>query len=485
MGCSSSNPRIMETKPNDNLITDDHLKHKINLENRIFTSKNNNPISSIYTFQNMINKNETTKIYTAKHNSTHTQRSIKEFPKEFHKQLPSEIEILSKLSHQNITKTLEWFEDEKSYFIVTELIEGGTLLKVLGSLNKFTEKDAAEIMQQLFSITSYLFSKKIIFRNFKLDNIMIEKGSQITVKLIDFELAAYFDKGDLCEVIGSPFYMAPEVIQGSYSFEADIWSLGVIMFILLSGEYPFYSSNINEVFNLIKNGEYVFKKNKWFKTSREAQDLITKILNPNPKERPSVETCLNHDWFRLHIKHKQITSEEFADLRVNLCKFLSGNQLVKAFKAYLVYHFEANVNAGSLKLLFKKMDKNGDGRLSYEEVKDGFLTYFNDHDIKNNLDEIVSVMNANDNHYIDYDEFIRVFIDIKKIANEQHLKEAFDFFDIDKSGFISVDELKQILNTDGERNKDVIEKIINDLDTNDDKMISFEEMKEKINSNLD
>jgi calcium-dependent protein kinase len=477
MGCSG-------TKTDKNLTENQMEKIQrttLNIQNQVFIRQNTKPITEVYQLKESSGRGGFSLVYPAKHKSTGMKRAVKKFSKKEAltgglDQIPKEIEILRQLSHPHILKTYEWFEDESNYYLVTEMIEGGTLLKRIEQTDKFGEREAAMVMQQLLSTINYIHSKGICHRDIKLENIMLEKSKDYSIKLIDFGFADYWDLNNSLDLtVGSPYYIAPEVINGEYNNKCDIWSTGVLMYILLSGEYPFYAQGFQNVFKKISFTAHSFKSHRWQVISPSAKDLISRMLEKDYTKRLTAKECLTHPWIVENVKSKPKEKvDDISDLKFNLVKFLSGNLLEQAFKSYLIYQCDTTQKSKNLKRLFSNMDINGDGQLSMEEIKNGLKQYFKDPVLDKYVNEVVDRMNSDNNKYIDYDEFLRVFLDTRGLINENHLKEAFDHFDIDKSGTICREELKIILKLDDNR---TLEKILDEFDKNRDGLISYEEMK--------
>ena len=170
--------------------------------------------------------------------------------------MQSEINILRSLDHPNIVKIFEYFEDEKRYYIVQEHIQGGELFDEIIAKGKFNEKDAAVLMKQLLSCISYCHSHNIVHRDLKPENVLLEASKEFDqIKVIDFGTAQVFRKGEhLKETIGTPYYIAPEVLANSHNEKCDIWSAGVILYILLCGYPPFNGENDLAIVESVKLG---------------------------------------------------------------------------------------------------------------------------------------------------------------------------------------------------------------------------------------
>ena len=167
-----------------------------------------------------------------------------------------EVNILEQMDHQNIVKLYEVYEDSVNFYLITDLLKGGELFDEIVKRQKFTEKDAAEIMLQVFSAINYLHNKGFVHRDLKPENICLENDHD--VKIIDFGTARKFTKGKkLRQVTGTPFYMAPEIFnEKKYNEKADMWSLGIVMYILLTGKAPYFGNEDDKIIAQAKKGVF-------------------------------------------------------------------------------------------------------------------------------------------------------------------------------------------------------------------------------------
>lgn len=220
------------------------------------------------------------------------------------KVLKTELESLMATDHPNIIKMYEVYEDTKHIYIVMEYCDGGELFDKIQLKQKFSEPEAARIMYKLLRAVSYLHSLNIIHRDLKPENILFKsKSDDSEIKIIDFGLSKKCGEAEtMHSVVGTLYYVAPEVLEKKYGHECDIWSLGVILYILLSGRPPFEGQNV-EVFTKIIKAEYDFESKRWKKVSKEAIDLIQKMMEHDKKKRISPVEALNHPWFEKHINY--------------------------------------------------------------------------------------------------------------------------------------------------------------------------------------
>ena len=199
--------------------------------------------------------------------------SMNEFEKEM---LRGEIINLKKLDHPNILKMYESYECEKRYYIVTDICGGGELFEEITSRKSFSENDAAILMKALLQCIHYCHSNKVMHRDLKPENILLEENKDYNqIKIIDFGSSVDFSQCEMHSLqVGTSYYIAPEVIKKSYNYKCDVWSCGVIAYILLSGRPPFNDSSDKKIMEKIEIGKYNFKNPIWQNVSDEAKDFI-------------------------------------------------------------------------------------------------------------------------------------------------------------------------------------------------------------------
>jgi len=295
----------------------------------------------------------------------------KDFFNQYHiKSLKNEIEILRSLDHPNIVKYFETYEDEKYLHIVMEYIPGDNLFKVLTEKlsHKLTERQISQIMTCLLKAVLFLHHNGIIHRDLKPENIVFsDTRNYKSLKLIDFGLSIQQNAKKEKRRVGTPYYMAPEMIYGNFVKASDIWSIGVIMYIMVTGKQPFWGKNKDEVLNKVKNGRYDIKSLYYSKCSNSVKDLIKKMLVTEPEKRMTIEACLEHSWFKQFENDKYINlafSEEIVD---SLRQFQNQNLLQKEIRFYLAKLF-SDKEVSKLKKAFTAVDKDNSGEIEYEEI---------------------------------------------------------------------------------------------------------------------
>jgi len=236
--------------------------------------------------------------------------------------LEREIEIMRKLKHPNIVELYDVVATNDQIFMVLEFVSGGELYDQIVARGSFTEADAANLMRQILSATAYMHENGIAHRDLKPENLLLSTAKADEVKVADFGLSKDTSSGmsAMTTCCGSPSYVAPEVLQqGTYNNCCDIWSLGVILYVLLSGFLPFYGDTQEELFDKILTGSYSFNHKCWEDISAQAKDLVLKMLTLNAADRPTAAQCLKHEWFSGSNPRKQLRSlESLRDLRAGV-----------------------------------------------------------------------------------------------------------------------------------------------------------------------
>ena len=306
------------------------------------------------------------------------------------------------------------------------------------------------------------------------------KLKNFELKLIDFGCAKIFSKykTNFGEIIGTLIYCSPEVLKNNYNKECDIWSCGVIMYALLSGHFPFYGKTEDEIKKKILSGKFDFNP-KYFKdVSDKAKDLIKKCLIYDKYKRISAEDALKHEFFMDDINPNNIFEDEIdtKNILLSLKNFSYHSKIYQTVLTYLSHNFTDKEELNKLKKIFYKIDLNLDGKLSKSE----FEQAFKEAGIDINKEQIETMMKSIDfdgNGFIEYEEFIRVALPKEKLFTEKNLKIAFDMFDLDKNGMISLDEFKTILGIKKINDKKVNEELLNEIPIKENEEMTFEQFK--------
>ncbi len=388
-----------------------------------------------------------------------------------------EVEILKKLIHPNIMQIFEFYEDKKNFYIITEICDGGELFDQIVKKGSFTEYEAANVIKQILSAVNYIHSNNIVHRDLKPENILLDTAKNNIIKIIDWGTARFFEKNKkMNKVSGTPYYIAPEVLFEKYDEKCDVWSCGIIIYILLCGYPPFNGDNDSEILNKIKIGKFIFPKEEWGNVSEEAIDLIKKMLCFNPADRLSASDCLKHSWFTEHTNKKVDVTLSNKCLH-NMKKFHAERKMQQAALTYIVNHLLSKEEKNELLELFQSFDKNGDGVLSKEEIFEGYRSILGEIEARNEVERIMSEIDIDKSGTIDYNEFLISATNRQSVLNKEKLEQTFKMFDKDGNGSISLDEIRSVLGN-GFTDKKSLEQIIKECDTNGDGEISMSEFKE-------
>ena len=402
------------------------------------------------------------------------------------KEILNEINILRMMDHPNILKLFEFYSNPKEFSIVTELCPMGELFDQIINKGPFNEKYSAYILYQIFSAVNYCHKMHILHRDLKPENILIvnkDENDYPFIKVCDFGTSKIFEAGFVeRSVVGSSYYIAPEVLRKSYNEKCDIWSCGVIMYILLSQRPPFGGRDDYEIMETVKTGVYDLSSSPFDTISEEAKDLIRKTLEMDVNKRITAEEALNHPWFKIN-KSKELFNKvkdvnTIKDLINNLKKYKRTSVIQETALAYLVRHFPHIKDVVNACKLFNQIDKSEDGKITKDELYNGINALYKNSSLKKDIDEIFKNLDMDNDGYIGYEEFVRGAVDKEYFIQPNVLKFAFRYFDKDGSGEITFNEIEELFCEsipDKSNVHEILSAIIKEVDVNNDQKISFDE----------
>ncbi|KAK3119676.1 hypothetical protein QOZ80_9AG0673660 [Eleusine coracana subsp. coracana] len=385
-----------------------------------------------------------------------------------------EVQIMHHLSGQpNVVVLKGAYEDKHNVHLVMELCAGGELFDRVIAKGQYTERAAAALLRTIVQIVHTCHAMGVMHRDIKPENfLLLSKDEDAPLKATDFGLSVFFKEGEVFrDIVGSAYYIAPEVLKRKYGPEADIWSVGVMLYIFLAGVPPFWAENENGIFTAILRGQIDLASDPWPKISSGAKDLVKKMLTINPKERLTAFQVLNHPWIK---EDGDAPDTPLDNVVLNRLKqFRAMNQFKKAALRIIAGCLSEEEITG-LKEMFKNIDKDNSGTITLEELKNGLAK----HGTKLSDGEIQQLMDAADadgNGLIDYDEFVTATVHMNKLDRDDHLYTAFQYFDKDNSGYITKEELEQALKEQGLYDAEEIKDVISDADANNDGRIDYSE----------
>ncbi|KAJ6382388.1 hypothetical protein OIU77_030940 [Salix suchowensis] len=370
-----------------------------------------------------------------------------------------EIQIMHHLAgHPNVVSINGAYEDEVAVHVVMELCAGGELFDRITKRGHYTEKKAAQLTRTIVGVIEACHSLGVMHRDLKPENFLfVNEREDSPLKAIDFGLSEFFMPGEsLNDVVGSPYYVAPEVLRKLYGPEADVWSAGVMVYILLCGVPPFWAEKEHDVFREVLYGHLNFTSKPWPKVSASAKDLIRRMLVRDPKKRLTAHEVLCHPW----VRDDGVAPDKPLDPAVlsRLKQFSAMNKIKKLARRIIAEN------------------------LSEEERLRRFGATLTEAEIYS----LLRAADVDNSGTIDYKEFIAATLHLHKVEKEDHLFAAFSYFDKDDSGYITIDELQQACNEFGM--DDVhLEEMIQEVDQDNDGRIDYNEfvaMMQKGNTEL-
>ena len=372
--------------------------------------------------------------------------SIRNLSKKDYDDLVKEVDIISGLDHPNIIKFYETYHDKYFFHIVMELCQGKEVFDNIANHGYMPEKKVVNIIFKVLLAIAHCHSRGITHRDLKPENILFESlKPDAEIKLIDFGLSRKYAKDEkMHTILGTPYYVAPEVLKGEYDEKCDIWSIGAMTYLMLCGDPPFTGSSNNEIFKKIVKNELKFNPYKWKNISSSAKDFVKMCLNKNASERPSASKAVEHKWFSSVLKETHSEKNLPKSILINIKNF----NIVDKFKQMIIKYLINTMNGGEeiniYKNAFYALNYYHNGWIEPSELKKGYMLSkidITDEDI----DYLYSIITQSSKGGLDYTEFLMAGIDKKELFTHDKIERAFNYFDINKSGYIECEDLEEAL----------------------------------------
>mmetsp|Transcript_19424 Transcript_19424/g.41511 ORF Transcript_19424/g.41511 Transcript_19424/m.41511 type:complete len:824 (+) Transcript_19424:59-2530(+) len=406
-------------------------------------------------------------------------------------ELRNEISILRSLDHPHIVHVLETYEFLGNIYMVIDLCENGDLYV----WDPYTEGEARAIARQLLRAISYMHHRGIVHRDLKYENVMFSDGerSKLEIKLIDFGLSKKYGRkkggptdmsAEMTDFVGTIYTMAPEVIKGGYTYKCDLWSLGVMTYMLLSSQIPFCGKDMKSIARKITWGNFSFSGRRWSNISKKGRDFVSSLLVLNPSLRPTADHALKHPWLAgegrpsfdakiLHRCHSSgaVGGTRSGSMRNPLPKPFSS-QICASIEKYSAYSWMHRLalmviayrytgeETTHLRQIFTSYDIDDSGTVEADELRNAFALHGKY--TEEEIDRIFLAMDMNGSGKISWTEFLASTIETKGPVSEEEFSSAFEHLDFDKNGYISTSDLREIIGRDMPQN--IIDRIIDESD---------------------
>lgn len=388
---------------------------------------------------------------------------------EFLDEMRNEIDILRTLDHPNIVKAYEVFETKRQIHIVMDLCAGGDLY----TRGPYSEKQSAAIVGKILSGVAYMHSKNVCHRDLKFENIMWEsKHKEAEIKLIDFGLSKKYLPGRyMSEGVGTIYTMAPQVLKGVYTEQADLWSIGVITYMLLSSTKPFYHRKRRYMIDRILRCDYNFHGKQWEHVSQPAKDFVAALLKLNPNERLTAQQALEHEWLTnsFALSDRRPDEAEMENIAGHITSYGQAGEM-KKLALMVIAHKSSTDDIMKLRKAFDQYDSSNDGEVTLAEFRSELRKQgYADEEIE----KMFASVDVNKEGTISYIEFLAATLEAHGHIEEDRLAEAFDRIDSDDTGYISRKNLEGMLGK--EFTEERVDKLLAECDENNDGRIDFDE----------
>lgn len=441
-------------------------------------------LRDVYKISKKVGEGAFSSVRRIKHRVTGEKRAVKTVHKkslrteEEKNMVFNEVAILRSLDHPGIIKLHEYYQDEMNYYIITEFCSGGELFERILNQGCISESVAAEYMRQIFSILIYLQERGVVHRDLKPENFLLSGPEETAyLKLIDFGSSQFCTPGEIMtSKVGTPYYIPPEVLRKHYNYKCDLWSAGVLMFILLCGYPPFGGNTDQEILKKVSIGRFSFPSPEWDEISFEAKDLIEKLLNTDLTRRYDARQALSHSWIA-NASTLPLNRANAGQLLRNLRSFRSEQMLKKATIGFITSQLATKTEREEMMELFRSLDTDNSGTLSAREIKEGFSMLFGNeiNDIDTEVEKIMKQVDLDGSGEIEYSEFVSATLSRQQLLSKERLEMAFRAFDLDGSGTITANELKEVLGKHHSYQEDMWSKLIAEADLNGDGVIDLTE----------
>jgi len=380
-----------------------------------------------------------------------------------------EVEVFLSMDHPHVARLFDVYESEGSLALVMECLEGGELLDRAIELEGFSERDAAHAVYQMLLALNYIHSHGMVHRDIKLENWLYDTVGGNHLKLIDFGFSKVWAHNTKMKAnCGTLSYIAPEVLNQSYTNQCDMWSLGVCAFILLAGYMPFSGPDDEQTLNILK-GKYELEPDSWNNISFEAKCFVQGLLQVDPIARMTAQSALQHEWIQTR-NSPAAWSNVDANIVNALRAFSRASKFRRCCMEMLAWSL-SNDERAQVRQYFIDMDQNKQGTITLGDLRSVLIDNF--HISDEETKQIFLAMDTNHDERIHYSDFLAAMVNTRIALHDDMLHMAFQKFDADNSGYITLSDLREVLGDhfDGE----TVEKLLEEADQLHDGRISYAE----------
>ena len=437
-------------------------------------------------------------------------------------------------------KIYEFFEDDNNIYLINEFCGGGDVASMHDQYGEFPEFLLKFVMSQVFLAISFLHSNKVVHGDIKRENIafvydgkyktkeefekffskifkdkeiqteinevggmdnLSEEAQKIVKELCNYEVkildfgSAKMKKRDkidkkLTGIVGTAYYCSPEVVKEKYDFESDEWACGVMMYILLANLAPFPGNDEETIFENILTKEINVDIPELQSISNNCKDLIKQLCNKNPEKRIKSEEALNHPFFKtginfsnllkgIYVENTRELKKIFRNKNTNLFgKKYSNSKFKEMVIAYIGLNFPDKTEAQKARKIFLEISG---GNKHFLITKETFVSRFEKafkNLTKKEIENLFDSLDQNETGNIEYEELIRALSDPEKLLSTKNLGEAFKFFDKDNNGFITWNEIAEIIYPEGKIPQNIMKEFLEEIGQKDENVaIDFYDFK--------
>ncbi|CAB9521867.1 MAP kinase-activated protein kinase 2 (Fragment) [Seminavis robusta] len=417
------------------------------------------------------------KVFACTHMESGYERAVKILPKgdeQANQQVVQEFQTIQSLDNPNLIKVYDMFEDATQFYIVSDIYKGGDLFDVLEEMGTLAEEDVRKIMNTMLTCVNYCHQKNLVHRDIKPENVLLEEHLGFEdLKIIDFGLAATLEEKDgiLHEGVGSLYYFSPQILEGTYTSKCDIWSVGVVAFILLTGCVPFSGKTSEATLDAIVQGkmDFGFDDGAWDGVSDEAIDFVAYLLSYDEIERPSAEQALKHPWLESFrstaLKDDSAKRSSLKNSLAELKHFKNQRSKLKNAACAIMSRLLSKEEKEKIDLNFRTLDRNCDGCLCPDDLRQSSKELHGEPMTDMEIDEVFQHVNLSRTGKITYSELAIAIMMEENMVDDGKMNAAFQTFDKENKGHISAKNIREVLGCG------------DDLDVGHVGSISFEEFK--------